>query len=164
MCRPAPAAQHLGRDTCVFVPRHAPCLAKKTEEGFCIWHGRCRKSDWNMEDLAEQAFEWSEVDGPDPALYDGTGVPPLRKVPCTYHVQKNAVGRLIDALYSLHGRDNDGLQEWVKSQKWGMALFFIRILHVHYPASPPVSGVHGHGGPPTALRNPPDVVSEPTFP
>ena len=117
--------------------RHPPVLIKKTETGFCIWHQDCKKIDWEPDLLAERAFMWSEVDGPGPATYDMTGVPPLRKVPCTYHVQKNAVGRLIDALHSLHGRDNKELNEWIKAQKWGMVVFSVSFWHVHHPLGPP---------------------------
>ena len=98
--------------------------APPSEKGFCIWHAECQKSDWETELLVEQIFSWSSVDGPEPATFDWTGVGPRRKVPCTAHVQKNAVGRLVDVLFSLHGGDNQAMVDWIMARKWGMPVDF----------------------------------------
>lgn len=85
-----------------------------------MWHDGCHKDDFNEERLTEDATAWCHVVGPEAATFDPTGVCPRCKVPCTAHVQKNTLGKIMAGLYRCMGDECPELLAWIKTIKPGM--------------------------------------------
>ena len=98
-------------------------------KNFCLWHRDCTKQQWCREFLTQHVLDPSSVDGPEPYDFDDTLIPPRRKCPDPFHVNKNALPSLIEQLYKIHGGNVPEFSSWLRGIKWGMA--DSAQIHVH---------------------------------
>ena len=97
-------------------------ITLSAEKGWCMWHLDCMKIDFNEDSLSDELFDWPSVAVAADLPYDPTGVAPRQKVPCTHHVAKNTLGKLVENVHTVVGPDADEVGWWIKSIKWGVLL------------------------------------------